>query len=181
MNIFCLDATPGQAAIYHCNKHVVKQILESCQLLSTAHRILDGTEELAKSKTGRNKKIWRLNDFDDLYYSATHVNHPSAIWCRQSDQNYLWLQELTVALCKEYTYRYGKIHKCEATRLVYELARLPKKIPIGRFTQPTPAMPDEYKVVGDSVQSYRNYYNGSKSRMFAWKNRPTPSWINDAQ
>jgi hypothetical protein len=48
---------------------------------------------------------------------------------------------------------------------------------MGPFTQPTPAMPDEYKVDGDSVQSYRNYYNGSKQRMFVWKKRDIPFWV----
>jgi hypothetical protein len=79
------------------------------------------------------------------------------------------------ALLEEYTYRYGKTHACD--RLVWALEVRPNNIPRGNFTEPTPAMPDHYKVSGDSISSYKNYYLGDKQRMFTWKNRPTPSWI----
>ena len=178
MNIFFLDNDIKKCAQYHCDKHVVKMILETAQLLSTAHRILDGTETVAVSDTGRKKKKWILpNALENYIYSATHINHPSAIWCRKTDKNYCWLHQLLLALCKEYTYRYGKIHKCQATGLVASLAKLPKNIPIGEFTPPTPAMPDEYKVSNDVLKSYHNYYNGAKVRMFAWKKRQPPNWI----
>jgi hypothetical protein len=81
-------------------------------------------------------------------------------------------------LCKEYTHRYGKIHKVERDGLLWVLAALPHKIYHDVFWyEPTPAMPDEYKVAGDSIQSYKNYYLGDKKRMFSWKNRETPSWV----
>ena len=79
------------------------------------------------------------------------------------------------ALMEEYTYRYGKIHACG--RLATALAARPNNIPKGPFTEPTPAMPEEYKVTSDSITSYKNYYLGAKAHMFAWKNRPTPNWI----
>jgi hypothetical protein len=74
----------------------------------------------------------------------------------------------------EYTYRYGKTHACE--RLAESLSYRPKNIPKAEFTEPTPAMPDHYKVAGDSIQSYKNYYLGDKTRMFSWKNRNQPNW-----
>ena len=152
-------------------------ILEYCQLLSTAHRYLDGVEVIGKSKTGRNAKRWKLNDErDTILYSATHINHPSAVWCRKNAANYEWLHKLLVALCKEYTYRYGKVHKCEREGLVAQLARLPDTITSAPFTQPTPAMPDEVKIAGDSVASYRNYYINNKTHLANWKNREVPSW-----
>jgi hypothetical protein len=160
-------------------------ILEYCQLLSTAHRVLDGKEVVELSKTGRKTKRWRLEDErNDILYSATHVNHPSAIWCRQNDSNYIWLSKLLNELCKEYTYRYGKVHKCEETGLVKELFwNLPKNIPNGNFTGPTPAMPDECKVPGDALQSYRNYYFMNKSHLWSWKgkinSRERPRWMSD--
>ena len=161
----------------HNDKHTVKMILEYCQLLSTAHRYLDGIEVIGKTKTGRNVKRWKLNDErDTILYSATHINHPSAVWCRKNAANYEWLHQLLVELCKEYTFRYGKIHKCQSTGLVEALKQLPSNIANEPFTQPTPAMPDEVKIIGDSVASYRNYYINNKTHLANWKKRKVPDW-----
>ena len=180
MNIFYLDHDPRKCAEMHNDKHCVKMILEYCQLLSTAHRIIDGKETMAKSKTGRNVKRWVLDDErESILYSATHINHPSAIWCRQSDKNYFWLGSLLNQLCNEYTYRYGKTHKTDCDGLVSYLSNYkPKNIPIGEFTQPTPAMPDDVKVPGDSIASYRNYYINNKTHLANWKKRNIPTWYN---
>ena len=177
MNIFYLDHNPTKCAEMHVDKHCIKMILEYAQLLSTAHRVLDGTQHIGLSKTGRRRTVLALPDSRDaILYSATHINHPSAVWVRQSARNYLWLFDMFVAVLKEYTYRYGKIHKCAV--LLEPLAGLPKNIPHnGRWSEPTPAMPDQYKVPGDSILSYRNYYIGEKQRMFSWKKRETPDWI----
>ena len=178
MNIFYLHNSPEICAEMHVDKHCVKMILETAQLLSTAHRVLDGTETVGLSQSGRKAKRWTLpDDRESILYSATHINHPSAIWARRSMDNYVWLHSLLNSLCKEYTYRYGKIHKCEHTGLVEALARVPGNITDTGFTEPTPAMPDQYKVPGNSVKSYHNYYNGEKTRMFSWKNRNAPKWI----
>ena len=131
MNIFYLDNDPKRCAQQTCDKHVVKMIVESAQLLSTAHHVLDG-------------------DVDGLY-KPTHKNHPSAIWCRTTDSNYVWLWCLLVSL--------------------------PTNIPNGDFTPPTPAMPDHYKT-DDALQSYHNYYNGSKASFAKWTGRSVPSWFN---
>lgn len=184
MNIFYLDNDPTKCAEYHLDKHVVKMILEYCQLLSTAHRVIDGEETIEKSKTGRNIKRWILKDERNyVLYSATHVNHPSAVWCRQSDANYQFLYNLLVELCKEYTFRYGKTHKCQEIGLVDALKQIPFNIPIKSFTEPTPAMPDHCKVSGDSIKSYRNYYHQEKSRMWSWKgkinSRERPKWLSN--
>ena len=179
MNIFYLNHVPKQCAREHVDKHVVKMILEYAQLLSTAHRVLDGVQYIDAS-SGRKMKRWKLeNSFagENLLYKATHINHPSAVWVRQSKQNYKWLTELLLELCKEYTNRYGRVHKCESDELVKWLYMIhPENIPNGDFTQPTPAMPDLYKVDGDSIQSYQNYYMGAKRSMASWKNRETPTW-----
>ena len=176
MNIFYLDHDPKVCAEMHVDKHCVKMILEYAQLLSTAHRVLDGVQFTGVSKTGRKQTRYVLsNSRESVLYSATHINHPSAIWVRQSDKNYSWLFDMFQALLEEYTYRYGKTHACD--RLVWALEVRPNNIPRGNFTEPTPAMPDHYKVSGDSISSYKNYYLGDKQRMFTWKKRPTPSWI----
>ena len=153
-------------------------ILEHCQLLSTAHRVLDGEEYTAISAAGRRSKAFRMRSVgdDEFLYKATHLNHPSAIWTRSNRSCYEYLHKLTVALCKEYTYRYGKIHKCESSGLLDRLAIPPMNIKDGAFTEPTPAMPDEYIVPGDSVESYRRYYMGAKRHIAEWKNRPVPYW-----
>lgn len=172
----------------HNDKHCIKMILEYNQLLSTAHRILDGTEYISKSKSGRNVKRWSLSDNrDTILYSATHINHPSAVWVRKSESNYNWLSRLLVDLCQEYTYRYGKVHKCQSMGLVDVLFNnVPKNIPKGNFTEPTPAMDKSYIIPGDSVKSYRNYYNIAKRHLATWQgkinSRKIPEWyeVNDA-
>ena len=179
MNIFYLDHDVLKCAKMHNDKHCVKMILEYAQLLSTAHRVIDGIVEYGNSKSGRKKTIYSLPDSRNyILYSATHINHPSAVWVRQTHENYLWLQAMLVALCGEYSYRYGKIHKCERDGLVDQLLQLPNSIPFGSFTQPTPAMPDEVKVAGDSIASYRSYYINNKAHLASWKKRNQPEWYS---
>ena len=180
MNIFYLDRDAKRAAQMHIDKHVVKMILEYAQLLSTAHRILDGTLVEGLSKSGRKAKRYQLPDQrDSLLYTATHSNHPSAVWCRQTSMNYDWLYSLFVETCNEYTYRYGKIHVTD-DKLRHALSHRPKNIGKSEIWQdPTPAMPDAYKVAGDGVQSYRNYYVGDKRDMSRWTNREMPTWFAD--
>ena len=185
MNIFFLDKNPEKCAQYHVDKHSIKMILEYSQLLSTAHRVLDGQETIVKSKTGRNVKRWVLNDnLDKILYSATHINHPSAVWVRHSAANYMWLAELLEECCKEYSYRYGKIHKVESSGLMQTLKNnFPKNISDKPFTEPTPAMPDECKVAGDSIASYRRYYVMNKEHLWSWSgkinSRPKPQWLGE--
>lgn len=177
MNIFYLDHDTKKCAEMHVDKHCVKMILEYAQLLSTAHRVLDGTEYVGSTATGRKRIRYSLpDDRESVLYMATHINHPSAVWVRQSVKNYEWLYKLFFDLTDEYIHRYMKIHKC--VMLAHLLRNPPNNIPKDvPFTQPTPAMPDEYKVNGDSIKSYHNYYNGSKQRMFSWKNRDVPHFI----
>ena len=178
MNIFYLDHDVRKCAEMHNDKHVVKMILEYAQLLSTAHRVLDGVELISLSDSGRKKKFWTLGDSRDYtLYKATHINHPSAVWVRKSVQNYMWLAEMLEVLCGEYTYRYGKVHKVERDGLMQLLKNeFPKNLPIAPFTEPTPAMPDDVKIIGDSIKSYRNYYINNKAHLANWKKRTTPEW-----
>ena len=177
MNIFYLDPNTTKCAEYHVDRHCVKMIVEYAQLLSTAHRVLDGVEYVDTS-SGRKIKRWKLDSsYEPILYKATHINHPSAVWVRQSYKNYMWLRSLLYRLCKEYTYRYGKVHKVQSCGLYEALSYAPINIKTSIFTEPTPAMPDIYKVVGDSVQSYINYYLGDKQRMFKWKNRDVPYFV----
>jgi len=180
VNIFYLSHNPVECAKFHVDRHTTKMVLEYAQLLSTAHRVLDGVELIGLSDSGRKKKFWTLGDSRDYtLYKATHINHPSAVWARQSAENYLWLANMLIALCEEYTYRYGKIHKTERDGLAYVLLKnIPHNIGNSGFTQPTPAMPDEVKIAGDSIKSYRNYYINNKTHLASWKKRSTPGWYN---
>ncbi len=178
MNIFYLDSNPKTCAIMHVDKHCIKMILESAQLLCTAHRVLDGKMYI-DNKTGRKIKRWELPEpFNTELYNATHINHPSALWTRQNKNNYIWLYNLFVELCYEYTYRYEKIHKCQQIPLFNLLKNTPKNINNNQFTEPTPAMPEKYIIKNNSIKSYHNYYINEKSNMFNWKNRQQPFWIS---
>ena len=155
MNIFFLDFDTKKCAEYHCDKHVVKMILETAQLLCGVHHVIG-------------------NDTIPIPYKLSHKNHPCAIWSRESLSNYLYLCDFGLELCKEYTYRYGRRHKSQD---VIEWCLINKpNISDTEFTEPPKAMPDEYKV--DSVvESYRNYYIGAKKDFAKWKNREIPDWF----
>ena len=185
MNIFYLDCNPKLCAQFHVDRHVTKMVLEYAQLLSTTHRYLDGTQSVGTSKTGRKQTRYVLPDQrESILYSATHLNHPSAVWVRKSRDNYAWLYQLLDCLCKEYTYRYGKIHKVEASGLLEKLWFVPTGISEHvKFTEPTPAMPDECKVSDNSIASYRKYYIMNKQHLWSWKgkinSREIPKWLTE--
>lgn len=197
MNIFYIDTNPVQAAKWMVDKHVIKMILESAQLLSTAHRVLDGEkivtitqpdklDDLLSAvfknnsfKKPRKKTIWKLHDSrDSVLYGATHINHPSAIWCRTSVENYNWLVEHLFALMDEYTYRYGKKHKC-AGDISYMLQSPPHNLKDFNFTKMPCAMGEEYIISDNPVENYRNYYKSGKTHLHSWKNREKPEWIDE--
>ena len=147
MNIFYLHSDPVKAAQIQYNKHVVKMILESAQMLCTAHH-----------------HYAELLDYDASYipYKKAHYNHPSTIWTRQNSRQYYWLFHHMLALGNEYTKRYGKKH-LSITKCFDALKNCPVGMPLGgEFTEPPQAMPDEYKVPGCSITAYWNYYEGEK-------------------
>ena len=141
MNIFYLHKDPVVAAKVQYNKHVVKMILESAQMLCTAHHEIMGEDA-------------------DVPYKRAHVNHPSTIWARQNKNHYRWLFNHMIALGDEYTARYGKIH-LSISKCFLPLYRYPVGIPDGAFEQPPQCMPNEFKDEC-SVKAYWNYYIGEK-------------------
>lgn len=185
MNIFYVNESIELCVQEHLDKHVVKMPIEQLQLLSTAHRVLDGEEYTDLTANGRRIKRWRLHDErENNLMKASHINHPSAIWCRENNENYMWLYHMTEKLLKEYTYRYGKIHACE--KYLPYVKNTPKNIPIGQFFPPTPAMPADCKVLAENPQSgrkydvlrsYRKYYIQEKASFAKWKNRNIPDWF----
>jgi hypothetical protein len=144
MNIFFLAFNPQKAAEYHCDKHVVKMILETAQLLYTAHW------------------VEARMDLPQNAYKKTHMNHPCAIWTRESRSNYVWLCQLGMALCYEYTLRYGKVHKTQG-HIVWLTANVPS-IPDVGVSEIRLAMPDEYKLP-HPVKAYQKYYLENKHKI----------------
>lgn len=179
MNIFYLDHDPKLAAEYACSEHCVKMILESFQMLSTAHRILDGAKIIGKTKTGRSQQQWvhpnKLSN--EILYKGTHSNHPSAAWVRLSAAHYDWLYNLAIYMNEELKYRYGRDkNHASVEKLGETLKFAPAAIEhINTFTPPPQCMPDHCKLP-DTVLAYRNFYNLEKSRFATWKVREIPYW-----
>jgi len=182
MNVFFLSEEPEKCAIEHVDKHVVKMNVEYAQLLSTAHRVLDGTYWEGRSTTGRKVSRFFLEEgeLNQKLYLAAHINHPSAKWVRKSKANYDWLYKLWMSLGREFTYRYGKMHKSIQDLQIY-LIDAPANISDGPFTEPPPAMTQfpECIVPGDSIKSYRNYYWTAKKDFAVWTKRDKPTWWQD--
>jgi len=181
MNLFILDTDPDAAARLQCDKHVVKMIVESGQMLSTAHRMLDGIEIRKPSKSGKtNVRYWRLHDKrEDILYKAVHMNHPCTQWTMESTTNYGWHLVHFVALCDEYTYRYGKVHKTsELIPYLMELPRNIKEAPLTPFRLAMGSNP-ECMFPEDPVKSYRMFYQTKQDRFaMNWTKRPIPEWFN---
>ena len=159
MNIFVVDRQPAEAAKALCDKHIVKMIVESAQMLCTAHRTFN-------------------KDAPSHFYKATHNNHPCTQWVMESTGNYDWLYLHFSALCREYTHRYGKVHLTER-KLHDDLEAPPKEIPVGDYTKPPLAMPDEYKR-DDEIEAYREYYRNKEIKM-RWTKREQPKWLKEAK
>ena len=181
MNIFGLDYNPATAAQFMCDKHIVKMIVESAQMMSTAHRVLDGEEYTELSANNRRIKRWKSphNLFEEMLYKASFVGHPCTKWVMENEQNYYWLAEHAYALCKEYTRRYGKVHKSE-NMISYMRFRKPTNIKESKSKTPfAQAMPEQY-MNENAVKAYRAYYLGEKLGIAKWSVTETPSWVKEA-
>ena len=152
MNIFVLDESPVVAAKYACDKHVVKMILESAQMLCSIH------------------------PQGDAPYRRSFYNHPCTKWVRESSSNYDWLIEHAYALCAEYTRRYNKIHKTEQVIDWCNKNRL--ELPDMGLTPHPTCMPD-YCKQESVVDSYRNYYINEKADFAKWKDGNVPFWFSE--
>lgn len=151
MNVFALHYDPRQAARWHCDAHVVKMVLETAQLLCTAHHLTGSTAP----------------------YRPTHANHPCAVWARDSQANYLWLCELGLELCREYTARYGRVHASE--KVLWELSRNAPDLPYRGLTPFAQAMPKDLKG-SDPVEAYRRYYQTKRGGKLGTRRRNRPEW-----
>jgi len=162
MNIFFIDKCPIKAARQLCDKHVVKMVLETAQMCSTAlHEWCFEDEPILKE-----------------IYKPAYKNHPMTVWVRENDANMTWAVAHGLEIGREYTRRYGKHHKSTA---------IMKKIAAYMFhdnfdedfrlhTEPPQCMPDQFKC-DDYVEAYRNYYRTDKAHILQWTNTPQPTWI----
>lgn len=182
MNIFILDRDPIIAAQLQCDKHVVKMIVESAQMLSTAHRMCDGYVEKRPSKSGKrmiNYWVHPQAHKEERLYKAVHHGHPSTVWTMESDRNYKWHYDHFVALLDEYTYRYGKNHSSDKLKDILVLP--PRNIMRRGLTPFKLAMADypECIALGDPVEAYRAFYQTKQDRFkMAWTKRDIPEWFN---
>jgi len=154
MNVFVLDKDPVKAAKAHCDKHVVKMILETAQMLCTA--------------------------FEDAPYKKSHFNHPCSKWARASRSNYLWLIKLGEALHNEYQFRYGQ-HKTHKSFAVIEWCHQSLdsiKFPKLEMTPFAQAMPEEYRCV-DPIRAYKTYYLNDKKDLLNYTRREAPAWVTN--
>jgi len=179
MNIFVTDFDPVISARNLCDKHVPKMIVESAQMLSTVHRMLDGIPEKRPSKSGKTTQTYYSfgDERDGLYYLAVHKFHPCTVWTRESKANYVWHYRHFKAMAEEYQFRRNKIH-ATYQKLGDLLAKPPQNISdvgLTEFAQAMNHYPD-CKVSGDAVTAYRKYYHAAKPfAKWEWK-RPAPSW-----
>lgn len=154
MNIFILDYEPHTNVKYYCDKHIVKMILETVQLLHGVY--------------------YFTNEQDKATYKLTHKNHPCAKWVRESLSNWNYLYSLGLCMYNEYKYRYNKTHK--SGELLLNNTKQPEQLEDIGLTPFAQCMPDNYKQ-DDTVQAYREYYAKEKYNILTWKNREEPQWI----
>ena len=159
MNIFVLDQDPVLAASYMCDKHVVKMILESAQMLSTVHHLSNNPHNLP-------------------LYKKCFVNHPCTKWATESSANYEWLVLHARSLCHFYSKRYERNHKSES--LINEMFQMRPDFINKELTPVAQARPDTYKVTRDAVRADRASYGGEKSKFAKWSCNPCPFWYTDA-
>ncbi len=154
MNIFFLHPHPVEAAKMQHDKHVVKMVLETTQILSTVHHRY-GSE---------------------APYKPTHANHPCVQWAGDTLPNYQWLVDHGLALSAEYTYRYGRVHACETH--LERLRTAPRGL-VGVGCSPPPqCVPEQFKQA-DTVQAYREYYLAEKVKQSRWTYREVPHFIEE--
>jgi hypothetical protein len=182
MNLFVLSECPIKAAQLQCNAHATKMVVESAQMLSTAHRMLDGYLEKRPSSSGKRMSKYYVHPDEVLeqeLYKAVHHYHPCTVWTMETSANYEWHYKHFVALAEEFEYRYEKVHGSFA-KLGKLLSKLPDNIPQGEQTIWPLAMKSnpECMFPSDPVKSYRLFYQTKQERFkMEWKKRSVPSWF----
>lgn len=178
MNVFALHNSPKIAAQMMCDKHIIKMIIETAQILSCVldyrYKEEHKTDDLTPSK-----------QLDLPQYPKAHAKHPCTLWAMASTANFDWLRDHLRELCRQYSVRYPnrngtmKAHSLEWTAMVYDAQAQYLEFPLQQRTPFAQAMPDAYKS-DDAVVAYRTYYLMDKS-FAAWKRVPTPTWYEQGR
>lgn len=191
MNIFILHWKQRKAARWHVDKHIVKMLLETCQLLYTAHWVLAYPElgmcksAVALSRVQKELEIpeymWSApvcESTGEPTYRPCHIHHPCAKWTRHCSGNYMWLTQLGLELAREFRFRFKKKHSCEK-HVQWLHDNLPLEIEMHPREGFPIAMADEYKISKDPIVCYRNYYRTSKKErgLIKYTGRNTPHWL----
>jgi len=153
MNIFILDKDIQKCVEYHADQHVVKMILESTQMLCT---------------------VLKENGIT-APYKSTHIKHPCTLWAGRSLSNWIWLRDFTLKLNEEFKFRFYHKDNHKSADVANQLKN--PSIPDLGLTEFAQAMPEEYRVPGNAVQAYRNFYFAEKSGFATWTKRPVPQWF----
>ena len=189
MNLFILSANPTEAAQAHADTHVVKMILEACQMLYSAHwvvtypHLLECKSAIAISRAHKELNLPSIVDAPirknsaESGYRPVHLHHPCTRWVRQTIGNYNYTCELALAIGEEYKYRYGKEHSCSAH--AHWLLAHPPTLPEGDRLPFAIAMNDAYKISDDAIECYRHYYKTSKEErdLLQYTRRKKPAFL----
>ena len=179
MNIFILDRDPIKCAKYHCDKHVVKMVTESLQIMGSNMWFQNGifTKKQIPELNSEVQDIWSnfprtSSDGKISPYGIGYMHHPCTKWARESKENWDWLLELTLNLSLEHEQRYGKV---TMSRKIAEWFSKNYEAPVSKgLTEFYQAVPEELKGP-DPVHAYRLYYAGWKEYFAKWKNE-VPEW-----
>jgi len=193
MNIFALSRSPILSAQQMIDKHIVKMPTETCQMLHTNHLFFAFVDFYGYEPSLKELKQYH-KDFNSNLMKPAMLNHPSTVWARKSMHNAKWLYEHGLALCKEFTHRYGKEHGSESRikdmeNFYIESASWEKATPVSI------AMFDKYRIDRDVfyntarvefgietdewdfvIESYRHYYLEGKWRFAGWRKNRRPEW-----
>ena len=172
MNVFCLDRDPRKAAHMMCDKHVVKMIVETCQILSA---VLNNNYD-PKLKGDNITSL----QYGTAGYPPAHVKHPSTIWAMEARGNYKWLVKHLRGLCLEYSARYNKVHSMEGQLSVFEAQEKFLLFDKEKKTEFVQAITDKRWHRKDPVEAYRTYYNMEKFTFAKWKLGNVPDWYTGA-
>lgn len=183
MNIFILSRTTAPAvhyrtqAVYHCDKHVVKMIAESTQMLATAVQ--------------KFSAFFDDHDGNSLPLpckplTGGFTKHPCTAWTCASIVNTNYLCRLALALCDEHQHRYP----LSADHQYWPFLRqLGKELDMLGFhinhPLPThfavavkdPALRSTATPHQEAVDIYRRYYQDDKAPFATWKHRNVPEWF----
>lgn len=160
VNIFYLHPSPLTAARWLHDKHLVKMVLESAQLLSTACQII-------------------IMERDTKLYKPTHMYHPCTQWLLKSRYNAEWLYDHYIALCDQFMDKFRHNHKSRDLCNAIE-GHIPL-FPNEDFTEPPLCMPDDCKIDGQpAYQCYQLYYLRYKIRIGSYRRVKMPYWVSQA-